>query len=170
MANLIHRWHNPLWPQLANEQLYAGLICDGFHLTPDQIRVFYKTKGADRIIVTSDMSSLGGLTPGYYLNSIGDTLELKAEGVVVYPAQNVLSGSASPQSRMIGHIMKVTGCDLGSAIKMTSTNAARLYGLNDRGELKPGLRADLILFTLEDGQMKIRKTLVEGEMVYEAPN
>lgn len=169
MANMIHRWHNPLWPQLANDKLYAGLICDGFHLTPDQIRAFYKTKGADRIIVTSDMSSIGGLTPGYYLNSIGDTLELKAEGVVVYPAQNVLSGSASPQSKMIGHIMKVTGCDLASAIKMTSTNPARLYGLTDRGELKTGLRADLILFSMEDGQVKIRKTLVEGEMVYESP-
>ena len=63
--------------------------------------------------------------------------------------------------------MKITGCDLADAIKMGSTNAARIYGLNDRGELKPGMRADLILFTLDDFTVNIKKTIVEGEIVFE---
>jgi N-acetylglucosamine-6-phosphate deacetylase len=168
MANNINRHINPLWPQLADDRLKISIICDGFHLQPEQIRVFYKTKGAENVVMTSDMSSLGGLEPGFYLNAIGDTLELKPEGVIVYPAQNVLSGAASPLSKMIGHVMKVTGCDLGTAIKMASTNPARLYGLNDRGELKPGMRADLILFTLEDFTMDIKKTIVAGEIVFES--
>jgi N-acetylglucosamine-6-phosphate deacetylase len=168
LANYIHRWNNPLWPQLANDSLNISMICDGFHLTPEQIRVYYKTKGPNKILVTSDMSPFGGLTPGYYLNAIGDTLELKAEGVVVYPGQNSLSGSASPLSKMVGYVMKVTGCNLATAIQMSSTNQARLYGLDDRGELKPGMRADLILFALEDNVMDLKKTLVEGEVVYES--
>jgi len=167
IANYIHRWNNPLWPQLADDRLNVGMICDGFHLTPEQIRVYYKTKGPDKIVMTSDMSHLGGLPPGFYLNAIGDTLELKAEGVVMYPAQKSLSGSASPLSKMIGHVMKITGCNLAAAIKMASTNAARIYGLDDRGELKPGMRADLILFTLDDFTVNIKKTIVEGEVVFE---
>ena len=169
LANLIHRWNNPLWPQLADDRLNISMICDGFHLTPEQIRVYYKTKGRDKIIITSDMSPFGGLTPGFYLNAIGDTLELKAEGVVVYPAQNSLSGSASPLSKMIGFVMKVTGCDLATAIQMASTNPAQLYGLTDRGELKPGMRADIILFSLKDNVMDLKQTLVEGEIVYSYP-
>ena len=168
MANTINRHINPLWPQLAEDRLTASIICDGYHLQPEQIKVFYKTKGPDKVIITSDVSPLGGLTPGYYLNAIGDTLELKAEGVVVYPKQNVLSGSGKLQPQMIGHVMKVTGCDLATVIQMTSTNAARLYGLNDRGEIKPGLRADLILFTMNDYQFDLKKTIVAGKTVYES--
>lgn len=168
IANYIHRWNNPLWPQLADDRLKISMICDGFHLTPEQIRVYYKIKGPDNIVITSDMSPFGGLTPGFYLNAIGDTLELKKEGVVVYPAQNSLSGSASPLSKMVGFVMKVTGCDLGTAIQMSSSNPANLYGLNDRGELKPGLRADIILFTLKDNNMRIIKTLVEGDIVFDS--
>jgi N-acetylglucosamine-6-phosphate deacetylase len=62
--------------------------------------------------------------------------------------------------------MEVTGCSLAEAIQMASTNAARLYGLDDRGELKPGMRADIILFTMEDFKMDIKKTIVAGETVY----
>lgn len=168
LANTINRHRNPLWPQLSDDRLNISIICDGFHLLPEQIRVFYRAKGPDRIIMTSDVSSPGGLKPGFYLNAIGDTLELTREGAVIYPAQNVLSGSGLPLSRGIGHIMKVTGCDLATAIKMASTNPARLYGLKDRGEIKPGLRADLILFTLEGYQMEVIKTIVAGEVVYNA--
>lgn len=168
LANYIHRWNNPLWPQLADDRLKISMICDGFHLTPEQIRVYYKTKGPDKIIMTSDMSPFGGLTPGFYLNAIGDTLELKAEGVVVYPAQNSLSGSASPLSKMVGYVMKVTGCNLATAIQMASGNPARLYGLDDRGELRPGMRADLILFALKENVMDLKQTFVEGELVYES--
>jgi len=168
LANYIHRWNNPLWPQLSDDRLKISMICDGFHLTPEQIRVYYKTKGPKQIIMTSDMSPFGGLTPGFYLNAIGDTLELKAEGVVVYPAQNSLSGSASPLSKMVGYVMKVTGCDLATAIQMASTNPARLYGLDDRGELKPGMRADMILFALKDNVLDLKQTFVGGELVYDS--
>ena len=118
--------------------------------------------------MTSDMSPFGGLTPGFYLNAIGDTLELKEEGVVMYPAQNSLSGSATPLSGMIGYVMNVTNCNLANAIKMASTNPAKLYGLDDRGLIEPGRRADLILFTVEDISINIKKTIVAGEVVYES--
>jgi N-acetylglucosamine-6-phosphate deacetylase len=167
LANNINRHRNPLWPQLADDRMYSSIICDGFHLRPEQIRVFYKAKGRERIIITSDVSPFGGLTPGYYLNAIGDTLELTKEGSVIYPAQKVLSGSGLPLSKGVGHIMRVTGCDLASAIQMASTNPARFYGLNDRGEIKIGMRADLILFTLEDYNMNILKTIVAGDVVYQ---
>jgi N-acetylglucosamine-6-phosphate deacetylase len=51
---------------------------------------------------------------------------------------------------------------------MASGNPARLYGLSDRGQLKVGMRADLILFTMADYKMDIKKTIVAGQVVYEA--
>jgi len=169
-ANSINRHLNPRWPQLSDDRLMLSIIGDGFHLLPEEIKVFYKVKGPEKIVITSDVSPLGGLSPGKYLNVIGDTLELTPEGAVMYPAQKVLSGSGSALNKGVGNVMKVTGCTLAQAIQMASTNPARLYKLNDRGELRPGMRADLILFTLEDFKMNIRKTVVKGKTVYESDN
>jgi N-acetylglucosamine-6-phosphate deacetylase len=168
MANTINRHRNPLWPQLAEERLTVSIIADGFHLLPEQLRVFYRAKGLEKTIITSDVSALGGMAPGKYLNVVGDTLELTPDGAVVYPAQNNLAGSGSPLSRGIGNLMKATGCNLGEAIRMASSNPARLNSLYDRGAIEPGMRADIILFTLEDFKMEIKKTIVAGEVVYES--
>jgi N-acetylglucosamine-6-phosphate deacetylase len=168
MANSINRHRNPLWPQLSEDRLMVSLIADGFHLQPEQLKVFYRAKGLENTIITSDVSTLGGLPPGKYLNVIGDTLELTPGGAVVYPAQNNLAGSGSPLSKGVGNMMKATGCTLGEAIRMGSGNPARLNGLKDRGAILPGMRADLILFKLEDFKMEIQQTIVAGELVYDA--
>ena len=166
-ANMINRHVNPLWPQLANDDLMISIICDGFHLLPEEIKTFYKAKGVDKTIITSDVTSYAALPPGNYKTETGETIELTREGKLWYPAQNVLYGSASPITRGVGHIMEVTGCSLGDAIQMASTNPAKLYNLNDRGTLEVGKRADLVLFTLDDFEVNILKTFVKGEMVYQ---
>jgi N-acetylglucosamine-6-phosphate deacetylase len=167
-ANTINRHVNPLWPQLSDDRLMASIICDGFHLLPEQIRVFHKVKGPERLVLTSDVTSFASLPPGQYKNEEGETIELLSNGLLRYPAQNVLYGSAAPLNQGIGHIMKVTGCTLGDAIRMASTNPARLYGMSDRGEIKPGMRADLILFSMDDFEMKIKQTIVAGKSVYQS--
>ena len=168
-ANMINRHNNPLWPQLSNDSLWISIICDGFHLLPEEIRVFYKVKGVDQTIITSDVTSYAALPPGIYKTQTGETIELTKEGKLHYPEQQVLYGSASPITKGVGYIMKVTGCSLADAIQMASTNPAKLYNLDDRGILEVGKRADLILFTLEDFVIDIQKTFVNGELVYTAP-
>jgi N-acetylglucosamine-6-phosphate deacetylase len=166
-ANTINRHRNPLWPQLANDNLTASIICDGFHLLPEEIKVFYKTKGPDKTIIISDVTSYAALEPGEYKTQTGETIELTEDGMLRYPAQNVLYGSASAITKGVGHIMEVTGCSLADAIKMSSTNPAKLNGLTDRGTLEPGKRADLVLFTIDDFKVNIQKTYVLGGLVYQ---
>jgi N-acetylglucosamine-6-phosphate deacetylase len=164
-ANLIHRHLNPLWPQLADDRLMASIIVDGFHLRPEEVQVFFKVKGAENLVLTSDVTKLAGMPPGEYTYD-GRTVELTPEGMIRFPAQNVLAGAASPITKGVGNIMRFTHCSLADAIHMASRNPARLYDLEDRGEIKPGKRADLILFTLETGQLIIRKTILAGKTVY----
>lgn len=166
-ANMINRHRNPLWPQLANDDLMISIICDGFHLLPEEIKTFYAVKGPDRTFITSDVTSYAALEPGIYKTDTGETIELTEDGMLRYPAQNVLYGSASPITKGVGHIIEVTGCSLAEAVHMASTNQAKLYGLDDRGLLERGKRADLILFTLDDFKVDIQKTYVLGELVYE---
>jgi N-acetylglucosamine-6-phosphate deacetylase len=114
------------------------------------------------------VTSFATLPPGEYKNEEGETIELTKEGMLRLPSQNVLYGSASPISRGVARIIKVTGCSPGEAIQMASTNPARLYGLTDRGSIEPGKRADLILFEIGESELLIKKTYVEGKLVYDA--
>jgi len=165
-ANMIHRHNNPIWPQLAEDRLSASIITDGFHLNREEVRTFYKVKGDELTILVSDAVDLAGLPPGEYTRW-GGTVVLTPD-VVKFPAENVLAGAASPISKCIGNMMQFTGCSLESAINMASRNPARLIGLDHVGEIQVGKRADLILFTMQDKEMDIRQTILNGDVVYQA--
>jgi N-acetylglucosamine-6-phosphate deacetylase len=167
-ANTINRHDNPLWPQLANDALHASLICDGFHLRDDQIAVFHRVKGTERTILTADAVHLAMMPPGDYVNDEGDTIRLTPEGCIRYPAQGVLAGAALPLSRGVAKIVQVTGCPLADAIRMASANPARLYGIGDRGDLRPGMRADLIVFRAGADDLTVERTYVAGRLVHDA--
>lgn len=169
-ANMVSRFHNPFWPQLADDRLMISIIGDGFHLLPEQISVFYKIKGTEKTILTSDATKYAGLPVGKYRSEDGDPIEITPEGKLWNIAQNGLYGSASPLAKGVVNVMNVTGCGLKDAVQMASTNPAKLYGMKDRGAIEPGKRADLILFTIGDQVLDIRKTYVAGKLVYDASN
>lgn len=163
-ANEINRHHNPLWPQLSNDRITPSIIADGFHLTREEVRTFYKVKGPDKTILVSDALDLAGLPPGEYVR--GERKLLLTSNVVKLPIENVLAGAASPISKCVGVIMEFTHCSLKDAIQMASTNPARMFSLDDLGEIEQGKRADLIVFSMENNEMVIKKTYVAGKLVY----
>jgi len=164
-ANLINRHLNPLWPQLAEERLSISIIADGFHLTREEVKCFYKMKGAEKTILVSDAVDLAGLTPGEYIRD--GRVVLLTSDVAKYPAENVLFGAACPLLKDVSDMINFTGCSLADAIRMASTNPAKLLGCDKIGEIAVGMRADLILFSIEDSSILIQKTILAGKTVYE---
>ena len=163
-ANMINRHHNPLWPQLAEDLLTPSIIADGFHLTREEVRTFYKTKGADNLILVSDALDLAGLEPGEYIR--GERKLILTSNVVKFPDINALAGAASPISKCLEVVMEFTECSLSDAIKMASSNPAKMFSLNDLGSISPGKRADLIVFSKVGNKIDIHKTFVNGVEVY----
>ncbi len=165
-ANMIHRHNNPLWPQMADGRLIPTIIADGFHLTADELTTFYKVKGTDNLLIISDITELAGLPPGEYMWN-GKKVLLAPSGKLRMPDQDVLAGASFSIRKGVGNIMKFTGCSLEEAVQMSSTNQAGLFGWSDRGEVAEGKRADLVLFELENGEVKVRQTILAGEVVYD---
>lgn len=163
-ANEINRHHNPIWPQLSNDHITPSIIADGFHLTKEEVRSFYKAKGPDNTILVSDALDLAGLPPGEYTR--GERTLLLTPNVVKLPEEDVLAGAASPISTCVGVIMRFTQCSIADAIQMASTNPAEMLSLDKLGRIEEGKRADLILFTMENNEMVIQKTYVAGKLVY----
>jgi len=163
-ANEINRHHNPIWPQLSNDAITISVIADGFHLTKEEIRTFYKAKGVEKTVLVSDALDLAGLPPGEYIR--GERKLVLTPDVVKLPQENVLAGAASPISKCVGVVMDYTGCSLKNAVQMASTNPASLFSLDGLGQINVGKRADLILFSLHQGQVAIERTYVNGKLVY----
>ena len=167
-ANMINRHNNPIWPQLSNDLITPSIIADGFHLNREEIRTFYKTKGADNTILVSDALDLAGLPPGEYIR--GERKLLLTPNVVKFPDINALAGAASPISKCLEVVMDFTNCSLEDAIKMASLNPAKMFSLNDRGLIKKGKRGDIVLFTMKGDKIQIKKTFVAGKEVYSSDN
>ncbi len=168
-ANSINRFNNPLWMQLAEDRLMSSLILDSFHLLPELVKVFYRAKGSKRIILTSDMTMLAGMPAGNY-NWDGKEVVLTPEGVIMRPSEGVFAGASLPLITGVGNMMKFTDCGLHEAINMATKNPANLYEFEDRGSIKVGKRADLILFNLDDYKLTINKTIVAGEVKWDGAN
>jgi alpha-D-ribose 1-methylphosphonate 5-triphosphate diphosphatase PhnM len=49
---------------------------------------------------------------------------------------------------------------------MASTNPAAMMSLTGLGTIAYNQRADLVLFTMESGEMVVQKTYVAGQLVY----
>jgi N-acetylglucosamine-6-phosphate deacetylase len=166
-ANLIHRHDNPLWPQLANDQLIASIIADGHHLRKEELQVFYKVKGPGHLMLVSDATELAGMPAGTYQWD-GKEVVMTEDGMLKYPAQDVLAGASFPVRTGIKNMMKLAGCSLEEAIQMATITPANVYNLIDRGEINEGMSADLILFTIEADEIIVRETILQGKVVYRA--
>ncbi|HYW35081.1 MAG TPA: N-acetylglucosamine-6-phosphate deacetylase [Balneolaceae bacterium] len=164
-ANFIHRHHNPLWPQLAEDRLTASIIVDGRHLTNDEVRTFYKAKGASNLILTSDITKFAGMQPGEYVWD-GRKIQLTEDGYIRDVEQDVLAGSALTLDKGLENMTAFTGCPLATSLRMATQNPAKIYGFEDRGVIEEGKRADLILFDFDEGNLSIKETIVNGNVVF----
>ncbi len=164
-ANTINRFENPFWSQLSEDGLMASIIVDGFHLQPNQVKVFLRAKGKERIILTSDITKLAGLPAGIY-EWDGKEVELTPEGVINLVEEKCFAGASLPLIHGVNNIMKFTGCSLNDAIDMATKNPSKLYGFEEIGEISINKRADLILFTIENDKVVIKETIIKGETVF----
>jgi N-acetylglucosamine-6-phosphate deacetylase len=164
-ANMIHRHKNPLWAQLADDRLTASLIADGLHLLPEEMQVFYKVKGPDKIILTSDVIYLAGMAPGKY-SFLGSEVILNDEGMLLNIEQNCLAGASFPLKNGVENMVTLSGCSLWQAIDMASSNVARILNLDDRANIYQGKRADLMLFKKEGQSLQIKNIWLNGTLVF----
>lgn len=145
---LLHRHNNYVWEQLAADELWASLICDGQHLPPAMIRCFLRVKTPARVILTCDASSLAGVPPGRY-HDLGQEVEVLPEGRIV-TGTGLLAGSWSFTDRCVDEVMRWGNVGLADAIDMACKRPRELLGLPPR-DLRVGDPADLLLFDYEIG-------------------
>ena len=136
-AQMIHRHQTPIWAQMASAQLSASLICDGFHLPPDLVRVIYGVKGIERCILITDAVHVAGLAPGRY-SLVGLDIELLPNGKVAAVNREHLAGSALSMNRAVTVFEKFAGVSLAEALRAATFPLGRSSISRPTSEYRPG--------------------------------
>ena len=135
-----------------NRDIFAELICDsrGIHVDPYMLRLVRKIKGEDRIVLISDACVFDGpVPPGY--DGVTD---------INFDFEGEIAGSKLTLNVACRNMMKHTGASIVDVFRYASLNPSKAVGFEDRGEIRKGLRADLVIC---DHQMNIKSVILKGE-------
>ncbi len=160
---MLPRHDNYLWEQLAADDLWASIICDGHHLPAALVKCIVRMKTSARLILTCDASPLAGLPPGRYRDWDQD-FEVQPGGEIVVPGTTFLAGSGAFTDLCVGKVIEMAGVSLADAIDMASARPRELFGLPPR-RLEAGHAAQFMLFDWQPGGgIAVHETIVPASV------
>lgn len=155
--SILPRHPNYIWDQLAQEELFASMIADGFHLPDSVLKVFVKSKGENAILI-SDGMTYTGMEPGIYDSSATGRVCLTPEGKLHQEGKPAtLAGSASTLLQGIKKMSSLVG--FSKAWDMGSVAPARLMNPDASIGLSVGAPARLVLLEPELSTLVIRRVI-----------
>jgi N-acetylglucosamine-6-phosphate deacetylase len=159
MRTLDHREPGILGTVLTCDSLYAEIVCDGMHVAPAMVKLWWRAKGPERAILITDALSAAGMPDGeFQLGAFAIKVE---EGKAT--ANGVLAGSLLSLDGALSRFLRYTAAPLDEALRLVTTNAAAMTGLSAKaGHIAPGLPAQLVAVG-EEG--KLLASFVDGEPV-----
>jgi N-acetylglucosamine-6-phosphate deacetylase len=156
MRPLDHREPGILGTVLTTDELYADLICDGVHTTPEIVRLWWRAKGPERAILITDALAAAGMPDGEYFLG-GFAVEVKGDKAM---ARGVLAGSVLTLDRALSNFVRFTGATVDQGLRLVTRNPAAMTGLDHRaGSIVPGRAANLVAI---DEQGKLVASIIAG--------
>ncbi len=143
MSPLGHREPGLVGCALTTDNVYAGLIADGFHVdkTAISIALAAKKQPGRIFLVTDAMATIGTELKSFRLN--GRTI-YRTEGRLLLE-DGTLAGADLSMDAAIRNMIKLTGTDQFEALKMASRYPAECLKINNEyGHLKAGAKANLV--------------------------
>ncbi|MGA3136857.1 MAG: N-acetylglucosamine-6-phosphate deacetylase [Terracidiphilus sp.] len=126
---------------LTTDSLFAELICDGIHVAPEMVKLWWRAKGPERAILVTDAMSATGMTDGEY--QLGGLAVQVANGKAT--AGGVLAGSVLTLDRALANFIEFTGAPLEQVLRLMTANPVAMTGLGDQvGSLAVGQPASLV--------------------------
>ena len=147
---------------LLTDGVNTELICDGIHIRPQMIALAHKVKGSGGIELITDSMRAKGMPEGK--SELGGQTVYVKDGTARLE-DGTIAGSVLTYINAFRNIMKFTGVGLEDAVKMSSVNQAREFGLTQKGEIKAGRDADFVIL---DEAYELKGTISMGELVADA--
>ncbi|TLS38765.1 N-acetylglucosamine-6-phosphate deacetylase [Pseudalkalibacillus caeni] len=162
MKGMHHREPGVVGGVMLNDKVTAEIISDGIHVRPEMIKLTYRQKGKDRLILITDAMRAKCLGPGSY-DLGGQEVTVSEDKAVL--EDGTLAGSILKMKDAASNMMEFTGCGLEDIVRMTAVNPAKQLGIFDRkGSIAVGKDADIVILN-EDNDVLM--TLCKGTIAYE---
>lgn len=161
MSKLHHRDIGVVGSMLLYNEAYAELICDGIHVSPAAVRLLYKNKGRENLILITDSMRAKYLPDGK--SELGGQ-EVFVKNNEARLKDGTLAGSILKMNDAVRNMMKFANVTLVDAVYMASTTPAKNLGLTTKGFIAEGMDADLVIL---DKDINVIKTIVNGKVLYE---
>jgi N-acetylglucosamine-6-phosphate deacetylase len=129
---------------LGDDRLFAGIICDGIHVDSVGLRVAFRCKGRDRLMLVTDAMPLVGTDDRQFMLQ-GRQITLH-ENRLTGP-DGTLAGAHLTMIEAVRNAVAFLEIPLVDALVMASRTPAAFLGLeSELGRIAPGYRADLVVF------------------------
>ena len=142
------------------DDIYVEMIVDGLHIDPEMVKIAFKQKGADRIELITDAMRAKGMGDG--ISELGGQKVIVKDGEARLESGN-LAGSVLEFQKAFENVISFTGCSISDAVKMSSVNQAREFGLVQKGSIAPGKDADMVLLSKA---FRVERTISFGKTVF----
>lgn len=144
------------------ENVTTELIADTFHVHKGLFELIARIKG-DNLVLITDCTRAGGMPDGEYTLG-GQPIIVK--GIQCLLEDGTIAGSVLKLNNAVKNIRDNTNLPFWKVVSAASLAPARAIGVDDRkGSLESGKDADIII---TDGDFNILKTIIGGEVKYEA--
>ncbi|HTZ89542.1 MAG TPA: N-acetylglucosamine-6-phosphate deacetylase [Alloacidobacterium sp.] len=158
MRNFDHKASGLVGEVLTNDDLFAELVCDGFHVDPAAVKMYWRCKGPERAMLITDAMVAAGMPDGKY--KLGELDVIVKDGKCVID-ENTLAGSTLTLDRGVKNFVAFTGAPIDEVSRLASRNPARMTGFaNEVGSLLPGRAADITVLDAKNG---VVETILRGE-------
>lgn len=157
MTQLGSRAPGAVGAALEDQASWCGLIVDGHHVHPAALRVALAAKGPEALVLVTDaMPTVGSADTNF---TLGDRTISAADGRLTGP-DGTLAGSDLDMAAAVRNAERLMEVDPATAVRMAAANPARAMRIADRGEIRRGFRADLVL--MNDARETVA-TWIEGK-------
>lgn len=160
MSPMGHRAPGAPGALLADERVTLGLILDGHHIDP-VVTSLVARLAPSRLSLVSDAIAALGLPDGTH--RLG-AMQVEVLDGAARLADGTLAGGGAGLDACVRELARVTGSP-AAAVEAVTATPARLLGEADRGQLRPGGRADLVLL---DADLVVRRTIIGGRTAFAA--
>lgn len=146
-----------------SDNIFSELIADGRHLPNELILLAFKLIGSDRLaLITDSMRAAGTDIKESFIGPIGGGVKCIIEdGVAKLPDRSAFAGSVATTDRLVATCVKA-GVPLTDAVKAMTKTPARIAGLKNKGELKRGYHADIVIL---NSDFKTQKVIAKGKVI-----
>jgi N-acetylglucosamine-6-phosphate deacetylase len=129
---------------LDNDSLFAEIVCDGIHVDPAMIRLFFKAKGSEKSILITDGMAATGMPDGRY--KLGEMdVEVSNGRCTSAGSPGVLAGSVVTMDQAVRNFSSFTGISVAASAQCAARNPARLMSLEQQwGCVEVGREANFV--------------------------